>query len=914
MLTSKNDNEISEEKEDFQIKIKKYPSSSSAHLIDYFLVIGYEELFIQNNIVKNIQNQDFANNNINKYKCEEYPTILSSINSDNKGEMLDDEDIVKYIFPEQPYILYNKGYNLGIDIKEKNIIFSKVEKGINNIGYSYTFYEFITMPNRTKIYIPKTFVIISQYPYFITFNQICKEIYNLFHSNNIQIPIELQLYNIINYIPIPLGKRLDISLFPFYDLNTINKCLCNEEFISLENQKIYSLIQIKGYNKPQINICEIFELIPVEVIVEIYLKILSGHVISIFNNDIELLNIILILYKYFLFPLSTNNNAYCYSQNQYFNETKKIYNNKEYIYGFNTDYNNINKENSNSEIDKDNIFALNYYLDMSKKSLGIQVPNGLDEKSKKLNEYIKKIINESSNENNDSNINMNTLEGNIKKLVLTLNNIKDKIKKYGNKISINFFEYNSEKELETNNQLIIEAFYHFNIYISSHYFKFYFNESNENDNNNENNDDTEEDKIFYSLFSKSEYSKKINDLKSDYLLDENEQDNIIKIFFENILLNKKNNLFDDKFDNLNFIDLFFKGKEDKSEAVTFLDFYKYYNNKLQSYFYEVINNEFVDCIINKKEEKVIKYLYKYKQINLDKNILLKYNYLIEQMPQEDKKKCFPYFDNLLLSSFDNFIRIKDIYEYFENFFINNKIVNTIDIIIMSILDIVALSISGHKLIYFTDSIFELIKQNKVSTSKFILSILSISYRIFTKEKNQNLFIYKKYFNLFDYIIENKIVFINNDLNVLHKKIEEFMDSIKDKKNEEVEASDYKSIKDADIKKIFTLEPKLKEKDALNIVSNATFNGILKNNKITFKTKFIKDKNIVINEVSSPIKVYKELSKMLDEYNQNLDFTKINKDDYKKLIVHLIYYCNNLYPQDFQKGIIKFLVYCLKIDH
>ena len=265
---------------------------------------------------------------------------------------------------------------------------------------------------------------------------------------------------------------------------------------------------------------------------------------------------------------------------------------------------------------------------MSKKSLGIQVPNGLDEKSKKLNEYIKKIINESSNENNDSNINMNTLEGNIKKLVLTLNNIKDKIKKYGNKISINFFEYNSEKELETNNQLIIEAFYHFNIYISSHYFKFYFNESNENDNNNENNDDTEEDKIFYSLFSKSEYSKKINDLKSDYLLDENEQDNIIKIFFENILLNKKNNLFDDKFDNLNFIDLFFKGKEDKSEAVTFLDFYKYYNNKLQSYFYEVINNEFVDCIINKKEEKVIKYLYKYKQINLDKNILLKYNYLI----------------------------------------------------------------------------------------------------------------------------------------------------------------------------------------------------------------------------------------------------------------------------------------------
>lgn len=913
MSTAKSDNEMSDVKEDLQIQIKKYSASSSVHLIDYFLVIGYEELFIQNNIVKNIQNQDFSNNNINKYKCTEYPTILSSINSDNKGEMLDDEDIVKYIFPEQPYILYNKGYNLGIDIKEKNIIFSKVEKGIKNIGYSFTFYEFITLPNRTKIYIPKAFVIISQYPYFITFNQICKEIYNLFHSNNIQIPIELQLYNIVNYIPIPLGKRLDISLFPFYDLNTISKCLCNEEFISLENQKIYSLIQIKGYNKPQINISELFELIPVEVIVEIYLKILSGHVISIFNNDIELLNIILLLYKFFLFPLSSNNNTNCYSQNQYFNEADKIYNNKEYLYGFNTDFNNINKEKSNTEVDKNIIFELNYYLDMSKKCVGIQVPNCLDENSKKLNEYIKRIIIEASNENNDSNINMNTLEGNIKKLILTLNNIKDKIKKYGNKNSINFFEYNSEKELETNNQLIIEAFYQFNLYISSQYYKFYLNKNNEKEKENANNN-TEEDIIFYSLFSKCEYSKKLNDFNSDYLLNENEQDNIINIFFENILLNKKNNLSDDKLDNLNFIDLFFKGKEDKSEAVTFLDFYKYYNNKLQSYFYEVINNDFVDCVINKKEEKIINYLYKYKQINLDKNILLKYNYLMEQMPQEDKKKCFPYIDNLLLSSLDKCIIIKDIYEYFENFFINNKIVSTIDIIIMSILDIVALSTSSHRLIYFTDPIYELIKLNKVSISKFIFTILSLSYRIFTKEKNQNLFIYKKYFNLFDFIIENNLVFINNDLNILHKKIEEFMDSIKDKKNEEVEASDYKSIKDADIKKIFTLEPKLKEKDALNIVSNPTFNGILKNNKITFKTKFIKDKNIVINEVSSPLKIYKELNKMLDDYNQNLDFTKINKDDYKKIIVHLIYYCNNLYPQDFQKGIIKFLVYCLKTEH
>ena len=52
--------------------------------------------------------------------------------------------------------------------------------------------------------------------------------------------------------------------------------------------------------------------------------------------------------------------------------------------------------------------------------------------------------------------------------------------------------------------------------------------------------------------------------------------------------------------------------------------------------------------------------------------------------------------------------------------------------------------------------------------------------------------------------------------------------------------------------------------------------------------------------------------MIDEYNKHLDFSKINKEEYKKLIIHLIYYCN-LYPQDF-KGITKFLIFCLKTEH
>ena len=170
----KNDNPNSKE---LQLSFRKYPPSKSIHLIDYFLIIGYEEKFIQEKIIKVIQNQEISASNNNKYRCEEYPSILSSINSDFEGEIMDDEEIVKYIYPEPPCILFNKGDNLGIDIKQKNIIFSKIEDNVINIGYAYTFYESLTMPNRTNIFIPKTFVIISQYPYFYTFSQICKEIY-----------------------------------------------------------------------------------------------------------------------------------------------------------------------------------------------------------------------------------------------------------------------------------------------------------------------------------------------------------------------------------------------------------------------------------------------------------------------------------------------------------------------------------------------------------------------------------------------------------------------------------------------------------------------------------------------------------------------------------------------------------------
>ena len=849
----------------FQTSISKYHLSSSIHLIDYFLIIGYEDTYIQEKIMKEIEANEIPSSNIktNILKINDYPSVLSSINSDYEGNIIDDEDIIKNIFPSETInIYYNKGDNTDLDLSIKKIIF--FQKGSSNIinnGFAYIFYEGKTLFNMYRIYFPKIFLIISQYQFYSTFYQICKEIHNLFYSYNIEIPIELQIYNIINFIPVPIGKRLDMTLFPFYDLSSINKCQCNEEFISLDEQKIYSLDRIKGYNEPEINIGELFEIINIELFIDTYIKIILGYNVSVIYNDIEALSIIIYLFNIFLFPLNIIGNNYI---------KKKLSNdNDEYYYEFNTDNKNYKME-----------------LDINKKSLNTKIEG--DKSIKKLEEYI--------NSNSE-------LGKNIKQLINNLKEIKEKNIRYGNfkdKKKYNFFELFNEKETEENNYKILNSFYKFNLYISEHYYQYYLYNNNTENNNNK---DIEEEKIFYDFFSTSNYSDIFNKKENKFIIQ--------KIIFENIINYKKNFKDKEELNNLDIFDLIYKPKElDKFEPVTFLEFYKYYYNNLQNYFNDIISEDFVDCKKDKSEKE--NYLYKYKKINLDKNIILKYSYLLEQMPSEDKNKCFPYFDQSTISSLKSEIKIKDINNIFDSFIINNKLINNIDIIKASILNIVTLSVSGHKLIFFTECVNNLINNITIPLNKFIEYLLSITYRVFSNEKNQNLLIYEKYFAIFDFLKEKDIIYVNNNINIIQEKIKSFTESIKEKKKEIQENNDYKSIKDSDIKKLYSLEPKLKEKEVLNILANIGYNGNIKNNKISFKAKILKDKAINLNDVFSPIKVFNHLNKMLDEYYLNLDFGKINKDEYKKLIIHLIYYCS-IFQNDFDKDIIKFLIYCLKTD-
>ena len=81
-------------------------------------------------------------------------------------------------------------------------------------------------------------------------------------------------------------------------------------------------------------------------------------------------------------------------------------------------------------------------------------------------------------------------------------------------------------------------------------------------------------------------------------------------------------------------------------------------------------------------------------------------------------------------------------------------------------------------------------------------------------------------------------------------------------------------------------------------------------KLTFKSKFYnKNKKIEYKEQLSPLMIYDHANKMLEDYLQDLNPERIDKNDFEEIIIHLIYY-TEIMPDKFPKDINKFLFYCL----
>ena len=241
--------------------IKLYPfNGRSRYLIDKFYIIGYNYFTLHKLLIDNIPKSIEQDNEkekeakaLHQFNLEEEPDILNEITSDFNKVGLPNETILNMIYPKKLNFYYNcedlsqymnkttytanKNMNSTknfskIDFKKEmnsqnfpksyKVVFSSNPQSENNSkksinGFAYIFYKKfvekkIYEKRKYTYYIPYTFCIISEFPYFNSFYKLCKCIKNFYCQNAIYIPIEFLIYNIVSLSPSPLNSDVILDL------------------------------------------------------------------------------------------------------------------------------------------------------------------------------------------------------------------------------------------------------------------------------------------------------------------------------------------------------------------------------------------------------------------------------------------------------------------------------------------------------------------------------------------------------------------------------------------------------------------------------------------------------------------------------------------------------------------------------
>ena len=193
----------------------KYPFSGVAkNLIDKFLVLGYEQKTIDytRDFCENLEGRDDVKTRFKFFEFEERPYVVNEICNDYTKDILDNDLILELIFPNMPEMFFlEKQYILKKEIDEElllipySIIFSinpqdnnNSKRSYNGLGFIfYTVQEHKIGDKLGNLYVPTAYVILSEFPYFYHFNEICKNVFFQMKKENDEIPIEILLFNIV---------------------------------------------------------------------------------------------------------------------------------------------------------------------------------------------------------------------------------------------------------------------------------------------------------------------------------------------------------------------------------------------------------------------------------------------------------------------------------------------------------------------------------------------------------------------------------------------------------------------------------------------------------------------------------------------------------------------------------------------
>ena len=969
-----------------------YPYNGRAlNLIDKFYIFGYNYLTLKKYLIDEtpkISEIKLDSEGFGSFKLKEEPSTLSEISHDYNKEIIDNESIKKLIYPNDLFILFSIKEKENIILRRQTLIrrstiefqcdpFTKIEfsesknecskeyKVFFSItpmegntgrkcqnGFAYTFYRkfWKTQKDGDKeysFYIPYTFCIISEYPYYRSYERLFRCISMMFAQQSTYIPIEILLYKIISLTPSPINTDVILDL----DLMCNQKKIFSDDFDIIEEGEIPSIEMIQkikdepyvtkikfkylsGYPLIQYNLAKVlFHTLSINQIINIFLFSFLEQNIIFFSEDIEYLSLTINSYMNFNYPL--NDAQYFYNMGIISLES---FQNDDSIFGIKsfTSIIAINNKFVDDYMSKTSNIGGHIVVDLDKGDLKIAKENNEDDNNEKLNELINNIL--------EDNADYKYLEKTylyvmIKRLQNSLNEILKKKNTKNTFFSKEFTYFNDEPDsgsIEEINKSIQEAFYESILILSMYIYENILILEDDNKNIKK-----EEKKNFMKIEFNSSYTNKEKYKKEELLIIKEllesmklkgsfdqfiMEHNPIDLYkipltfmdeFVSFIFKKEFNV---KTKNIKYFDLidelYNSRKLTKIKNINFnSDIYKYIENCRKKINREIFENDkkrfnHDDTIIVKIADYQNKKIIKYQTYELDDRILLKYIYIIKSLTEKQYSELIS--ENLFKG--ENCIKkisITEVESRIENFCILDEFLSDEDLCCINIIILFSLSLKYFPEDFSYNTNLSVLLHSFFVFRKYISIFLQILYKLYMQALQEKKINTKNKLKLCFYFTINYIriknLFPNEYLMFI---INKFFKSILDFDNDNAEDNEisiennmidnelifkkmqkniyisynFSSVKSYDEKFIF--DKLTKEK-----VDSFSINIGEKTEKITPRIKYVFYKNNKINKIETNFLGQKEIyTLIINEYNkyyENLDFSILNYDK-------ILYSCMNIF--------------------
>ena len=693
--------------------IPKYPYLGySPNLIDYFGIVGYQEEFIPE-LIKETQGG----------KNMHSPTILNSVISNIDYGTMDNNLMLTQIYPDNPPI--KKLDNLEIHPPPTNIMYSfcfDSQDGKKKLFYTCYAYKFQEIYKNYKTgeeyYIPKAFSIISQYAFFNTFRFICQnleKIINLKQKN--ALPMEILIYSLLNYLPSPMNYKINLNVFNF---------LIKTDKLKLE--------QLSGYPYIDFDLGEMFNLIPLNLLIEVYIMTFLEQKILFFSENLEIINIIM----YIMFSLNYPCNDSIYFWHIVTLSPKNFNDDNKFVGKLQNSLLGVNMTYDESLCTSD--FGHFYFImDLDNKRFFLKYDVNMLEPEEKndienilmIQEYIQNCV-------KDKYVESVFMKKHIKDLKNNLETILTKEQYYYGK-NVDFFKI-SPKISETNKK-IQEIFYIFNLDILMMYYSDNELNTSYDKISNIQNKLAKEIKFRGEYLSLSQHEVLFSNIFRESIKYKVYYENFIQNFdsidifkisllFCEEFINLKMNDYDDKFlSNISYfkiIDTLYFQSMPQTVNISI--------NNLFNEYTENIKKQFKHFFINKKSERQL--------FVLNRKILNKFIYILtNKYDSEHIIELFPSM-SLRTSDFITSIDQRSIKDVVKNYLINENIISNSDCILFSVIYIFVMSLSFHsreQILFFLGEILYCLNNASLLVRYYINIILQVFHNYFLINLKNNSF-------------------------------------------------------------------------------------------------------------------------------------------------------------------------------